>query len=58
MIDLTGRVCEACGSPLDVLETECSVCGWFEDEGDEPLDPDDLELLHLDLATIGYDDAD
>lgn len=47
-------ICPACGETLGTLDLECPTCGWYEYEGDEPLDPDDLDLLHVDLATVCY----
>lgn len=48
------NLCPACGELLSELATECPTCGWYEFEGDEPLDPADLDLLHIDLATVCY----
>lgn len=46
------NLCPACGSIIGELDDVCSTCGWYEYEGDEPLDAADLDLLHIDLTTI------
>ena len=46
--------CPACGSIIGECDSECPTCGWYEYEGDEPLDPADLDLLHVDLGVVCY----
>jgi len=36
--------CPSCGARLGT-ESVCPMCGWYEDEADEPLDESDLWLL-------------